>query len=65
MFKWFLVCVCVCAHAGAGACAVSEPQHLEDLVLVNEECVEKLSEGLISHYLPDLQRSRDTLQELT
>ncbi|MCJ8733021.1 hypothetical protein PDJAM_G00218170 [Pangasius djambal] len=50
---------------GADVCAVSEPQHLEDLVLVNEECIEKLSEGLISHYLPDLQRSRDTLQELT
>ncbi|KAI5607844.1 biogenesis of lysosome-related organelles complex 1 subunit 6, partial [Silurus asotus] len=33
--------------------------------MVNEDCVEKLSEGLISSYLPDLQRSRDTLQELT
>ncbi|KAF5887290.1 biogenesis of lysosome-related organelles complex 1 subunit 6, partial [Clarias magur] len=43
----------------------AEPQCLEDLVLVSEECVEKLSDGLISHYLPDLQRSRDTLQELT
>ncbi|KAM9481330.1 biogenesis of lysosome-related organelles complex 1 subunit 6 isoform 1-T2 [Clarias gariepinus] len=41
------------------------PQRLDDLVLVSEECVEKLSDGLISHYLPDLQRSRDTLQELT
>ncbi|KAK3570907.1 hypothetical protein QTP86_029444 [Hemibagrus guttatus] len=46
-------------------CVIREPQHLEDMVLVSQECVEKLSEGLISHYLPDLQRSRDTLQELT
>lgn len=48
-----------------GGSSESESQALEDLVSVNEECVEKLSEGLISHYLPDLQRSRDTLQELT
>ncbi|XP_060780280.1 biogenesis of lysosome-related organelles complex 1 subunit 6 isoform X1 [Neoarius graeffei] len=48
---------------GAGVCAGNEQQ--DGLVLVNEECVEKLSEGLISHYLPDLQRSRDALQELT
>ncbi|XP_060780282.1 biogenesis of lysosome-related organelles complex 1 subunit 6 isoform X2 [Neoarius graeffei] len=46
-----------------GVCAGNEQQ--DGLVLVNEECVEKLSEGLISHYLPDLQRSRDALQELT
>ncbi|XP_047678109.1 biogenesis of lysosome-related organelles complex 1 subunit 6 isoform X2 [Tachysurus fulvidraco] len=52
------------SHEKADVCAILEPQHLEDLVLVNKECVEKLSEGLISHYLPDLQHSKDTLQEL-
>ncbi|KAK1143834.1 biogenesis of lysosome-related organelles complex 1 subunit 6-like [Acipenser oxyrinchus oxyrinchus] len=36
-----------------------------DLVFVDNEVVEKLTEGLISHYLPDLQHSKLALQELT
>ncbi|KAM8877152.1 biogenesis of lysosome-related organelles complex 1 subunit 6 isoform 2-T4 [Synchiropus picturatus] len=32
---------------------------------VDKEAVYKLTEGLLSHYLPDLQKSKETLQELT
>ncbi|KAM9817308.1 biogenesis of lysosome-related organelles complex 1 subunit 6 [Neosynchiropus ocellatus] len=32
---------------------------------VDKEAVYKLTEGLLSHYLPDLQKSKQTLQELT
>ncbi|XP_062860748.1 biogenesis of lysosome-related organelles complex 1 subunit 6 [Trichomycterus rosablanca] len=46
-------------------CDGTDPDPLQDLVLVDDECVEKLCEGLISHYCPDLQRSKHTLQELT
>ncbi|XP_009884475.1 PREDICTED: biogenesis of lysosome-related organelles complex 1 subunit 6 [Charadrius vociferus] len=38
---------------------------VEDLPLIDEKAVEQLTEGLISHYLPDLQRSKSALQELT
>lgn len=34
-------------------------------VFVNKETVDKLTEGLLSHYLPDLQNSKRALQELT
>lgn len=34
-------------------------------VFVNKEAVDKLTEGLLSHYLPDLQNSKRALQELT
>ncbi|KAM7424474.1 hypothetical protein PAMA_000695 [Pampus argenteus] len=34
-------------------------------VFVNKEAVDKLTEGLLSHYLPDLQNSKQALQELT
>ncbi|XP_049469537.1 biogenesis of lysosome-related organelles complex 1 subunit 6 isoform X1 [Panthera uncia] len=37
---------------------------LEDLA-VEDKAVEQLAEGLLSHYLPDLQRSKQALQELT
>ncbi|XP_029430251.1 biogenesis of lysosome-related organelles complex 1 subunit 6 isoform X2 [Rhinatrema bivittatum] len=37
----------------------------EELAPVNRKAVERLSEGLLSHYLPDLQRSKLALQELT
>ncbi|XP_039628778.1 biogenesis of lysosome-related organelles complex 1 subunit 6 isoform X1 [Polypterus senegalus] len=37
----------------------------EDAVLVDKDVIEKLTEGLISHYLPDLQHSKLALQELT
>uniref|UniRef100_A0AAR2L4P3 Biogenesis of lysosome-related organelles complex 1 subunit 6 n=1 Tax=Pygocentrus nattereri TaxID=42514 RepID=A0AAR2L4P3_PYGNA len=45
--------------------AESHAGGVEDLVVVNEEAVEKLTEGLISHYLPQLQTSKRALQELT
>ncbi|KFU87281.1 Pallidin, partial [Chaetura pelagica] len=38
---------------------------VEDLPLIDEKAVEQLTEGLVSHYLPDLQRSKAALQELT
>uniref|UniRef100_A0AC11EG98 Biogenesis of lysosomal organelles complex 1 subunit 6 n=1 Tax=Ovis aries TaxID=9940 RepID=A0AC11EG98_SHEEP len=37
---------------------------IEDLA-VEDKAVEQLAEGLLSHYLPDLQRSKQALQELT
>ncbi|NXC45103.1 BL1S6 protein, partial [Penelope pileata] len=36
-----------------------------DLPLGGEGAVEQLAQGLMSHYLPDLQRSKAALQELT
>ncbi|XP_030904553.2 biogenesis of lysosome-related organelles complex 1 subunit 6 isoform X2 [Melopsittacus undulatus] len=38
---------------------------VEDLPLIDEKAVEQLTEGLLSHYLPDLQRSKSALQEFT
>ncbi|KFV84658.1 Biogenesis of lysosome-related organelles complex 1 subunit 6, partial [Struthio camelus australis] len=38
---------------------------VEDMPMVDEKAVEQLTEGLISHYLPDLQRSKSALKELT
>lgn len=40
-------------------------ENSDELILVNQATVEKLTEGLISHYLPDLQQSKSALQELT
>ncbi|XP_034535726.1 biogenesis of lysosome-related organelles complex 1 subunit 6 isoform X2 [Notolabrus celidotus] len=37
----------------------------EENVYVDEKAVDKLTEGLLSHYLPDLQNSKRALQELT
>ncbi|XP_062280861.1 biogenesis of lysosome-related organelles complex 1 subunit 6 [Scomber scombrus] len=34
-------------------------------VFVDRKAVDKLTEGLLSHYLPDLQNSKRALQELT
>lgn len=47
-----------------------ESLHLENAapvenVCVDQKAVEKLTEGLLSHYLPDLQNSKRALQELT
>lgn len=36
----------------------------EDM-FVDKETVDKLTEGLLAHYLPDLQKSQGTLHELT
>lgn len=38
---------------------------VEDVVLVDKRAVDKLTEGLLSHYLPDLHDSKRALQELT
>ena len=38
---------------------------VEDLSVVDMKAVEQLTEGLVSHYLPDLQRSKLALKELT
>ncbi|KAM3877429.1 biogenesis of lysosome-related organelles complex 1 subunit 6 [Diretmus argenteus] len=37
----------------------------DEVVLVDNHAVAKLTEGLLSHYLPDLQSSKHALQELT
>ncbi|XP_043350579.1 biogenesis of lysosome-related organelles complex 1 subunit 6 isoform X3 [Dermochelys coriacea] len=48
------------------SCQASPDEGLiEDLAIVDKKAVEQLTEGLISHYLPDLQRSKLALQELT
>ncbi|XP_035191180.1 biogenesis of lysosome-related organelles complex 1 subunit 6 isoform X3 [Oxyura jamaicensis] len=49
-----------------GSSDVSPDEGLvEDLPIIDEKAVEQLTEGLISHYLPDLQRSKSALHELT
>ena len=51
---------------GVGPSDVSPDEGVvEDLPLIDEKAVEQLTEGLISYYLPDLQRSKSALQELT
>lgn len=51
---------------GAGPSDASPDEGVvEDLPLIDEKAVEQLTQGLISHYLPDLQRSKSALQELT
>ncbi|XP_065808849.1 biogenesis of lysosome-related organelles complex 1 subunit 6 [Labrus bergylta] len=50
--------------------AHQEPLPVEDSspvenVFVDKKAVDKLTEGLLSHYLPDLQNSKRALQELT
>lgn len=37
----------------------------EERVLIDRRAVDRLTEGLLSHYLPDLQNSKRVLQELT
>ncbi|CAL1603497.1 unnamed protein product [Knipowitschia caucasica] len=36
-----------------------------DAALVDRVCVDKLTEGILAHYLPNLQNSKRVLQELT
>lgn len=38
---------------------------VEEIVYVDQAALEKLTDGLLSHYLPDLQSSKQALQELT
>lgn len=37
----------------------------EDVPVVDKKAVERLTEGFLSYYLPDLQNSKRALQELT
>uniref|UniRef100_A0A8C9V6L4 Biogenesis of lysosome-related organelles complex 1 subunit 6 n=1 Tax=Scleropages formosus TaxID=113540 RepID=A0A8C9V6L4_SCLFO len=37
----------------------------EDVMTVDKTTIDKLARGLLSHYLPDLQHSKQALQELT
>uniref|UniRef100_A0A8C2UDH7 Biogenesis of lysosome-related organelles complex 1 subunit 6 n=2 Tax=Coturnix japonica TaxID=93934 RepID=A0A8C2UDH7_COTJA len=54
------------AGSVSGASDASPDEGVEaDLPIIDDRAVEKLTEGLISHYLPDLQRSKSALQELT
>ncbi|XP_074521738.1 biogenesis of lysosome-related organelles complex 1 subunit 6 [Halichoeres trimaculatus] len=43
----------------------SESSSPGENVFVDTKAVDKLTEGLLSHYLPDLQNSKRALQELT
>lgn len=48
------------------ACHVmEETAELQDIMCVNEETIQRLTEGFLHHYLPELQTSKQTLQELT
>ncbi|XP_052528408.1 biogenesis of lysosome-related organelles complex 1 subunit 6 [Tympanuchus pallidicinctus] len=54
------------SRRASGAGDASPDEGVEaDLPVIDERAVEQLTEGLISHYLPDLQRSKSALQELT
>ncbi|XP_023579833.1 biogenesis of lysosome-related organelles complex 1 subunit 6 [Octodon degus] len=48
-----------------GPRAASPDEGLVEDRMVEDRAVEQLAEGLLSHYLPDLQRSKQALQELT
>ncbi|NP_001074166.2 biogenesis of lysosome-related organelles complex 1 subunit 6 [Danio rerio] len=37
----------------------------EDIVCVDEQTVQRLTDGFLSHYLPELDTSKQALQELT
>ncbi|XP_062404639.1 biogenesis of lysosome-related organelles complex 1 subunit 6 isoform X2 [Sardina pilchardus] len=37
----------------------------DDIAFINDQTIERLTHGLIAHYLPDLQDSKQALQELT
>lgn len=51
--KLMLVCVFAVCHV------------MEDVMCVDEETVQRLTDGFMSHYLPELNASKQTLQELT
>ncbi|XDV28422.1 hypothetical protein PO909_031740 [Leuciscus waleckii] len=38
---------------------------MEDVVCVDEHTIQRLTEGFLSHYQPELNASKQTLQELT
>lgn len=45
------------------ACAVCRV--MEDIMCVDEQTVQRLTDGFLSHYLPELSSSKRALQELT
>lgn len=48
-----------------GLSDTSPDEGLTEDLNIEDKAVEQLAEGLLSHYLPDLQRSKQALQELT
>ncbi|XP_077374425.1 biogenesis of lysosome-related organelles complex 1 subunit 6 [Festucalex cinctus] len=57
-------------HLGDVQLSAEEQMYVEssaplENVCLNKDAVYKLTEGLLSHYLPSLQNSKHTLQELT
>ncbi|XP_011783934.1 PREDICTED: biogenesis of lysosome-related organelles complex 1 subunit 6 [Colobus angolensis palliatus] len=57
-----------CLEAGEPTTGLSDTSPDEGLIedlTIEDKAVEQLAEGLLSHYLPDLQRSKQALQELT
>ncbi|XP_069046586.1 biogenesis of lysosome-related organelles complex 1 subunit 6 [Lepisosteus oculatus] len=54
-------------HGISTDCSTESPEAGDpgELMFVDEKAVEKLADGLISHYLPELQNSKLALQELT
>ncbi|XP_004709467.1 biogenesis of lysosome-related organelles complex 1 subunit 6 isoform X2 [Echinops telfairi] len=55
-------------EAGESTSDLSDTSPEEGLfegLAVEDRAVEQLADGLLSHYLPDLQRSKQALQELT
>ena len=50
---------------GTGLSDTSPDEGLIEDLTIEDKAVEQLAEGLLSHYLPDLQRSKQALQELT
>ncbi|XP_003471809.2 biogenesis of lysosome-related organelles complex 1 subunit 6 [Cavia porcellus] len=53
------------AEPTLGVGDASPDEGLVEDSLADGRAVEQLAEGLLSHYLPDLQRSKQALQELT
>ncbi|KAJ7994825.1 hypothetical protein DPEC_G00253480 [Dallia pectoralis] len=49
----------------AGSQSAEDAAPVEEPIVVDRKAIEKLTEGLLSHYLPDLHRSKQSLQELT
>eukprot|EP00070_Physeter_catodon_P044626 XP_028351520.1 biogenesis of lysosome-related organelles complex 1 subunit 6 isoform X3 [Physeter catodon] len=56
---------CVRAFSSCGLSDTSPDEGLIEDLTIEDKAVEQLAEGLLSHYLPDLQRSKQALQELT
>ncbi|KAI7802858.1 biogenesis of lysosome-related organelles complex 1 subunit 6 [Triplophysa rosa] len=44
---------------------IGETAALQDIMCVDDQTVQRLTDGFLHHYLPELQTSKQTLQELT